>query len=235
VGYIGQLGPLAVGSKIRALRKARRLGQLELAERANVHRVSISRYERGAIPDGEELGRLAYALGVGIQDILTESGVPVDVPRHDPAAVGKRIQLRRESIKLTQADLAKMCGLDVQSVCDLEEGRSPKTGDIYRLADALEITYLELFTGQPTKNLRVRDRKEEATKASSPNRQASIWEAIRIPNELQHDGRLIKAVKELIDILQGPDKRDIEVVLGAIGVFADRINEQRRKRNPLDG
>lgn len=63
--------PIAFGRRLKRARKALGLTQVALAERAHIFPQSISRYERGRIPDREELIRLAHAVGWDLQELLT--------------------------------------------------------------------------------------------------------------------------------------------------------------------
>jgi transcriptional regulator with XRE-family HTH domain len=64
-----------LGQEIRRLRKDRRLSQTELAERAGVALMTISRIERGEHdPHIRTLGRIARALGVSAFDLLRSAG-----------------------------------------------------------------------------------------------------------------------------------------------------------------
>lgn len=63
----------AVGSRIRALRRARDLSQEFLAERAGIHRSSLARAEsRGVNLTLATVYRLADALGVHPADLLDD-------------------------------------------------------------------------------------------------------------------------------------------------------------------
>jgi transcriptional regulator with XRE-family HTH domain len=71
-----------VGARIRQLRKARRLTQEQLAERAALSDKFVGELERGkANPTLTTLSALRDALGVGLPDLL---GVIPDPPRLTP-------------------------------------------------------------------------------------------------------------------------------------------------------
>lgn len=60
--------------RLKEIRQQRGLSQAELARRAHVHRVSINRYESGAIkPNIETLVKLSHALNVTPGELLGES------------------------------------------------------------------------------------------------------------------------------------------------------------------
>jgi transcriptional regulator with XRE-family HTH domain len=61
----------AFGSRVRELRKAKRLSQEALAERAGLHWVYVSGIERGLrAPTLDVVGRLASALGVSPAELF---------------------------------------------------------------------------------------------------------------------------------------------------------------------
>lgn len=60
-----------IGKRIAALRRERGYGQEELAEMSGIHRVTLARYETGAIEPGvAAVSRIADALGVSVDEIL---------------------------------------------------------------------------------------------------------------------------------------------------------------------
>jgi transcriptional regulator with XRE-family HTH domain len=62
---------LTVGDIIRSLRKSKNLNQDQLAELANLNRVTVAKYESGKVePGAQALNRLADALGVTVDEIL---------------------------------------------------------------------------------------------------------------------------------------------------------------------
>ena len=64
-----------LGQEIRRLRKEQRLNQSELAEKANVAMMTISRIERGEHdPHIRTLVRIAGALGVSVIHLMRSAG-----------------------------------------------------------------------------------------------------------------------------------------------------------------
>ena len=60
-----------IGKRIAQLRRERGLNQDELAELANLHRVTVAKYETGTIEPGAlALSRIADALGVSTDELL---------------------------------------------------------------------------------------------------------------------------------------------------------------------
>lgn len=65
----------AVGAQIRSLRKARKLSQEQLAERADLHYTMIGSVERGERNVTlENLGKIAKGLGVSMRDLFPPEG-----------------------------------------------------------------------------------------------------------------------------------------------------------------
>lgn len=62
--------------------------------------------------------------------------------------IGKRIVQLREKKGMTQADLARACMKDPQSIERIESGNTnPTVYTLYEVATALEIPIVELFKG----------------------------------------------------------------------------------------
>lgn len=61
---------LSLAQKIQALRRSMRLNQVEFGEKFGVTQGTVSRWEKGSIPQGTELAALANAAGVTLQEFL---------------------------------------------------------------------------------------------------------------------------------------------------------------------
>ena len=63
--------PVIIGNRIAELRRERGMNQEELAEKANISRITLARYETGVIdPGAKPLSRLADALSVSVDILL---------------------------------------------------------------------------------------------------------------------------------------------------------------------
>lgn len=93
-----------IGSRIRALRKAKGLTQAQLAEALECDSAAISRYERGTTPpDSEQLLQLAATLGVSPIDILpTQSDVTRETVRKLRAKLIEKIYRVENPLLLEQ-------------------------------------------------------------------------------------------------------------------------------------
>ena len=64
----------SIGDRIRELRNSRNMTQDELAEAAEINRVSVAKYEAGIVrPTAKNLAKLSAALGVTSDYILGQS------------------------------------------------------------------------------------------------------------------------------------------------------------------
>ena len=67
-----------IGDRIRALRRKMGLTQEEFAERADMHRSAVAKYEGGTLtPKAASLEKLANALGVTIEYLVTGEDLPL--------------------------------------------------------------------------------------------------------------------------------------------------------------
>ncbi len=149
--------------------------------------------------------------------------------------MGGRIRIRREAMGLSQGELAEKAKITDGDVLLLEQGSIPDEGGLVPLARALGITVMELVTGQPVKDLsggdekRRRGLKEAAQFSMTPAGQATVWQAVSIPAELERDGRLIRGIKALIDALCGLDSKEVEIVLGNLELVSRKARGLRKK------
>lgn len=88
------------GERLRALRKARRLSQTQLAGRIGAHVTSVSDWERGAnAPSGRHVASLARELGVAAEHFYGDE----DDEESDPVAdlvKSIRALVRAETLKV---------------------------------------------------------------------------------------------------------------------------------------
>lgn len=113
------------GGKIRDLRKARGLNQDQLAELANLNRVTIAKYESGRVePGAQALARIADALEVSTDVLLGRSD---DVPESMPGPKTREARFISESMDtLTQEQREKLvnifCAVHPEFRYNAEEG-----------------------------------------------------------------------------------------------------------------
>ena len=115
---------LDIGKKIAELRRERNINQEQLAEMANLSRVTIAKYESGRIePGAQALSRIADALSVSTDELLSrveklppfiqivKSGVPVvgDIACGQPITAEQNITGFADLPESVSADFALTC------------------------------------------------------------------------------------------------------------------------------
>ena len=82
-----------IGKRIKALRRSRNWTQTELAERSNLERKSIIRYENGQnIPGGRALSSLSSVFGVTTDYLLGLSDDPYPIPASESALTALELE-----------------------------------------------------------------------------------------------------------------------------------------------
>lgn len=91
------------GGRLAAVRKARNVTQVQLAERLGITQSTLSKYERGDLRlHGTMLARIAEILAVSIDDLL---GVKITPPPPIPMLKDKRLRRRIHQIdRLSKRD-----------------------------------------------------------------------------------------------------------------------------------
>lgn len=67
---------MSIGARIRARRRSLDWSQTVLAQRSGVHVISIVRIERGRQPKPVTLAKLAQALDVSVEALVSSSATP---------------------------------------------------------------------------------------------------------------------------------------------------------------
>ena len=76
-----EVGPMTLAEKIAALRGERKLSQGDLAEKLDVSRQSVSKWETGqAVPELDKIIKLADVFGVSVDELVREEAVPRPEP-----------------------------------------------------------------------------------------------------------------------------------------------------------
>ena len=84
-----------VGENIRKIREQQGLSQEELAELANIHRVTLARYEAGRVDPGTQaIARLAEALGVSVDVLFGIEQTETSETETQPKTIAARILAR---------------------------------------------------------------------------------------------------------------------------------------------
>lgn len=137
-----------IGRRIAALRHARGLTQMALAERVGVKGGSVAGWEVGkAAPSRETLPRVADALGVSVDALLGRQ--PLDGPPSLPMRAGARFRAAREARGLSATDVARTCGYKTTVVERLETGALPDATVFAQLAARVGVSLDALFADDP--------------------------------------------------------------------------------------
>ncbi len=108
----------ALGSKIKYYRKQKGYTQDMLAEKTELSKMSIRRYETGERqPRVEQLEKIADALEVSISEFMEDYET-----QRICKQIGKKVQNLRQSQGLTQNELAKLADTDVTIIQCCENG-----------------------------------------------------------------------------------------------------------------
>lgn len=139
--------PQTLADRIKEARKAKGLGIVQLDQEAQVSQGTVTRYEKGqrgvgSGGDGETLRKLAKALGVRVDWLLTGEGPMVDAPRTDDP-----LPRRTEAARIAREDGVYERG--IESV--LEEPAPPgaETKSTLWWANRMQARALELYGKVP--------------------------------------------------------------------------------------
>ena len=136
-----RLDRLAIGGRIRALRKQRGFTGSKLASRAGVNGGQLNLIERGkARGSVQTLAWLAVALRTTVDQILYGKGWPstdpLDAGLIDVKAMGRRIRRVRLSRSGSERTMATACGVSIADARGWERGLGaiPDAPELVRLA-----------------------------------------------------------------------------------------------------
>ena len=172
---------------IREARKSLHMTQAELADKLEVNRATISKYETGEIPPSlKQFEKLAEVLGIPVEDLLRQEGREMSIGENIHKTPGQFIKAARIKAGLTQRELGEKMGLAYQTVAQWENDlRKPKIETLKRIAEALGADFYSLA-----------DTEEEPRPAGDPLRR--ITEACE---KLTDAGR--EKAAEIVEIIAG--------------------------------
>lgn len=110
---------MTLAEKITALRGERKLSQGDLAEKLEVSRQSVSKWETGqSVPELDKLIKLADLFGVSVDALVREGETPQSAPEAPPAAAPetKIVYVERRRLSGTQTAGAVLLALGLLSV-----------------------------------------------------------------------------------------------------------------------
>jgi transcriptional regulator with XRE-family HTH domain len=139
--------------------------------------------------------------------------------------LGARIRQIRESLELTQAQFADRCGFPNRTgVVRYEAGRKrPNLELLIRIAKVGGVSLEWLLTGEDQQLPESKGQRILVHEAPVIY-QSIIEELIHGPPEL------IRAIRDLIEVVKGPDEQATNWLLGNITVFAERTRAHTGKR-----
>lgn len=122
---------MSVGENIRRIRLEKGITQKELGEKSGINPAQIRRYELGgknSNPKLETIQKIADALEVSIADIDSRQSTPILhelvneilAKEANYNTIGHRIKIRRESLNLSQKDLADMIDVPEEAISKYE-------------------------------------------------------------------------------------------------------------------
>jgi len=84
-------------------------------------------------------------------------------PRNHQRLFGNRVKALRKARKLSQEDLAEAIGKSVDTVSNIERGfNSTRISTAFDIANALHVSFVELFDWVPTRKLSTAEERHEA-------------------------------------------------------------------------
>lgn len=130
---------VARGSRIRALREEAGLSQAELAEKLNVSRVAVTKYETGETNPARSLKKLSNLFNVSV-DYLLNGEEPYNIHTSN-LRIGDTIRQLRESKKLPKSALAALCDVTTRAVTSWENNiTQPSLDTITKLAQLFNVS-----------------------------------------------------------------------------------------------
>jgi len=132
-----------IGSEIRRLRRQRGLTLKELADKVGLSTSYLSEVERELKrPSIEVLEKLTNILRIPVGSLVPVSqAYDAGMASGMSSRLGKKLKQLRESMNLSQAELAQRAGLSGGLIGQIESGRTrPSLKTVQRLADALGVS-----------------------------------------------------------------------------------------------
>ncbi|QDZ93827.1 helix-turn-helix domain-containing protein [Bacillus altitudinis] len=116
------------GSRIRLLRKERKMSQDALAKKLNVNRSTVANYEVGRIsPTMQILLELSNIFGVSA-DYLLGIDSNNDIPHITPGQIVRKERLKKG---FTQSHLATLVGVDQRTISNIERADSEASLELF--------------------------------------------------------------------------------------------------------
>ena len=143
---------------IREARKSLHMTQAELADKLEVNRATLSKYENGEIiPPLKQLEKLADVLEISAEDLLRR--------KVRASTIGDNIKHLRESHGMTQAELGQIAGVTDKAVSTWEADlKVPRMGAVQKMADYFQIPKSVILEGDAAPTIGEKIRKTRIEK-----------------------------------------------------------------------
>lgn len=127
---------MTLAEKILALRTERNLSQGDLAEKLDVSRQSVSKWETGqSVPELDKLIRLADVFGVSVDQLVREGGPPKPAVETPPAAQPQIVYVERPGRCLTAVQiLGVVCTAGGAGLCIMGDDELSLIGMVVLIA-----------------------------------------------------------------------------------------------------
>lgn len=136
-----------LAQRLKYARELANLSQQEVAKRANISQPTYFKIENGSTLKPRNILEIAHALNVNVDWLATGEGEMMHTTHH-LTTLAQRLKYARESMKLTQNDVAEAVGITQPTYQALESGKVTRTSHLLEIAEVLEIDAHWLATGE---------------------------------------------------------------------------------------
>lgn len=166
---------MSIGDNVKKLRLGKGLSQTQLAEKLMVSSQTVSRWERGSMPEFSMLASICAVLEVSIETLLgEESSEDIIFGCFELDKMGNLIAEKRREMNLTQIELAEKVLTNGDTVSKWERGVTcPDIDKFILIAKELNLGLSELYYGvnKPmSKDEKRNEVKEEITSKKGYNK-----------------------------------------------------------------
>lgn len=139
-----------IGSRIKNIRKTKKISQKKLAETIGCATVSIQKYESNErTPSLKVLSNIAAALGVLVSELID-----YEVPKDMDIKTGERIKEIRKSKRITQKEMSNILNINIRTYQKYESDEiSLNLDTLKKIAAALDIKVNELIDCEDYKDI----------------------------------------------------------------------------------
>ena len=204
---------------IREARKSLHMTQAELADKLEVNRATLSKYETGEIiPPLKQLEKLADVLKISAEDLLRR--------KVRASTIGDNIKHLRESHGMTQAELGQIAGVTDKAVSTWEADlKVPRMGAVQKMADYFQIPKSVILNGDAAPTIGEKIRKTRIEKGMTQKQVAEKCDMADSAIRKYESGKVCPKIETL--------KRIAEALGADFYSLADTEEEPRPAGDPL--